>query len=246
MTLRLGDHREVLADVTGAHLAMVDPPYGDTSLGWDQLATDWLDTVGACLAPNGSVWLWGSLRSLTKMIPAAEAHGWTVSQDVVWEKHNGSGFAADRFKRVHEHAVLLYRGPWSDVHHEPQRVVGGSGNKSIRWRNVNPAHAGQIGNTGYEDDGTRLVRSVFMEAAPRDGLHPTQKPIGMTRTLVRYSCPPGGLVVVPYGGSGTDLLAAEMTGRRAIGAELDPGYHAAALARLAEPRQGDLLEGVSP
>ena len=34
---------------------------------------------------------------------------WRYAQDIVWEKHNGSGFHADRFKRVHEHAVQFYR-----------------------------------------------------------------------------------------------------------------------------------------
>ena len=41
-------------------------------------------------------------------------NGWKYAQDIVWEKHNGSGFHADRFKRVHEHAVQFYRAdsPW--------------------------------------------------------------------------------------------------------------------------------------
>ena len=35
--------------------------------------------------------------------------GWRYCQDIVWEKPNGSGFAKDRFKRVHEHAVQFRR-----------------------------------------------------------------------------------------------------------------------------------------
>jgi site-specific DNA-methyltransferase (adenine-specific) len=42
--------------------------------------------------------------------------------------------------------------------------------------------------------------------------------------LVRNSCAPSGIVLDPFGGSGTALIAAEQTGRRARLIELDPRY----------------------
>ena len=38
--------------------------------------------------------------------------GWRMSQDLVWEKNTTGWFHADRFKRVHEHAVHWFRGEW--------------------------------------------------------------------------------------------------------------------------------------
>jgi len=48
----------------------------------------------------------------------------------------------------------------------------------------------------------------------------TQKPEGICAPLIEYACPVGGLIVVPFVGSGTDLLIAKLTQRRAIGVEL--------------------------
>lgn len=232
--LHRGRFEDVLTSIEGADLAIVDPPYGDTALEWDRVERGWLPFVAAALKPSGSVWLWGSLRYLTHAIPAAEAAGWSVSQDIVWEKHNGSGSAADRFRRVHEHAVLLYRGPWAKVHSNPQSSLDATP-RQVR-RKQRPAHWGEIGDHAYatEDGGPRQMRSVMYErSAHGTAIHPTQKPVGIYRTLIQYSCPLHGLVIDPFAGSATTLVAARQCGRRAIAAEVDEGYIAAAVERLA-------------
>jgi DNA modification methylase len=54
--------------------------------------------------------------------------------------------------------------------------------------------------------------------------HPTTKPVDLFAYLIGNSCKPGGLVLDPFGGSGTSLIAAEQTGRVAALVELDPRY----------------------
>lgn len=54
--------------------------------------------------------------------------------------------------------------------------------------------------------------------------HPTVKPIAMIVDAIKDCSKRGGLILDPFGGSGTTLLAAERTGRRARLVELDPGY----------------------
>lgn len=242
VVLHHASYSEVLPSIEGADLAIVDPPYGDTSLEWDRSTVAWLPAVGNALAPHGTIWLWGSLRYLARAIPAAEAEGWTLAQDIVWEKHNGSSSAADRFRRVHEHVVHLYRGAWADTHHEPQFSLDAT-KRAVR-RKQRPAHWGDIGEAAYrsEDGGPRHMRSVMYERSAH-GIadHPTQKPEGLTRTLIQYACPPGGLVVSPFAGSATDLVAARACGRRAVGTEVNSDYVAAAAARLAHaPLQLDV------
>jgi DNA modification methylase len=58
------------------------------------------------------------------------------------------------------------------------------------------------------------------------------KPIDLMRAIVRDFTRPGDLIVEPFSGGGTTLLAAVMEGRRAIGAEMDAGRFEIAVKRL--------------
>lgn len=64
-------------------------------------------------------------------------------------------------------------------------------------------------------------------------LHPTQKPIAILKPLIEAFCPQGGLVLDPFCGSGSTLVAARAVGRCYAGIELDSGYFHAASDRLA-------------
>jgi site-specific DNA-methyltransferase (adenine-specific) len=65
-------------------------------------------------------------------------------------------------------------------------------------------------------------------------LHPSQKPITMLMPLIDTFSAPGSLVLDPFSGSGSSLLAATMLGRNYLGIELDAKYHAIASRRLAQ------------
>lgn len=58
----------------------------------------------------------------------------------------------------------------------------------------------------------------------KNDLHPTMKPVELVERAIRNSSRPGDVVMDPFGGSGTTLIAAEKTGRRARLIELDPKY----------------------
>ena len=58
----------------------------------------------------------------------------------------------------------------------------------------------------------------------KNDLHPTMKPVALVERAIRNSSRRGDLVFDPFGGSGTTLIAAETTGRRAALLELDPRY----------------------
>jgi adenine-specific DNA-methyltransferase len=63
-------------------------------------------------------------------------------------------------------------------------------------------------------------------------LHPTQKPVECLTPLIEAFCPPGGLVLDPFCGSGSTCLAAAQTGRPYIGIELDRDHHRTAERRM--------------
>ena len=62
-------------------------------------------------------------------------------------------------------------------------------------------------------------------------LHPTMKPVLLIEHALRNSSHPGGLVLDPFAGSGSTMVAAENTGRSSFSVELDPRYADVILAR---------------
>ena len=69
----------------------------------------------------------------------------------------------------------------------------------------------------------------------RDGVHPAATPLNLARWWARYICPPGGLVLDPFGGSGTTGVAALAEARRCLLVERMPEYVAIARRRTARP-----------
>lgn len=235
VALYVGDMREVLPALgITADCIVADPPYGgETSLAWDRWPEGWLETAAA---HTGSLWCFGSMRMFLTHAPEFAAAGWKLSQDIVWEKHNGSGFAADRFKRVHETVTHWYQGPWSSVHHDTPREASNDPSDKYQRRGVVAGidHTGKIGPHNNRNS-FRLVRSVIKGRSLHGrAIHPTQKPTGLLSLLTTYACPPGGLVIDPFAGSASTLVAARETGRRAIGIEADPAMAAQAARRLAQ------------
>lgn len=232
VTLYCGDMREVLPALQIEPACVVtDPPYGETSLAWDRWPAGW---PGLVADVADSMWCFGSTRMFLDQRDDFAA--WNLSQDLVWEKQNGTGLAADRFKRVHELALHWYRGGWNLIHHETPRVTSDGRDKGTVHRQGQPPHLGTVGSHHWVDDGTRLMRSVIR--APnmwrRGAIHPTEKPLEVLLPLIEYACPPGGLVVDPFAGSGSTGDAARVVGRRAVLIEANERYCAAIVARLSQ------------
>lgn len=66
--------------------------------------------------------------------------------------------------------------------------------------------------------------NVFNMPAPTDRIHPTQKPLELFMELILDNSNKGDLVIDPFAGSGTTLLAAKELGRKAVGIEISPDY----------------------
>lgn len=233
VTVLTGDCRRVMPDHGPFDLIVADPPYGDTSLDWDEICAGWEQVALDCLKPSGSLWVFGSMRYfLTQGMP----NGFKYAQDVVWEKHNGSGLLADRFKRVHEHVVHFYRAdaPWADVYNVPQTTPDAVA-RTVR-RKRRPQHWGGVSEGHYvsQDGGPRLMRSVLpFRSMHGKAIHPTEKPSALIEVLVRTSCPPGGVVGDFFAGSGAGGEACSYAGRRYVGCEIDPVMAEKARGRLA-------------
>lgn len=231
-----GDCRTDLYQHGPYDMLLVDPPYGDTSLDWDRRCDGWIETATHLLKKSGSLWVFGSMRFFMDHGPRIKASGWRYAQDIVWEKHNGSAFHADRFKRVHEHATQFYHddSPWSEVYNDVQKTADATA-RTVR-RKQSPPHTGHIEAGSYEshDGGPRIMRSVvYMRSTHGRAIHPTEKPDALLEILIRASCPLGGLVGDMFAGSGAPGEAALRAGRRYIGTEIDSEMADKARDRLA-------------
>lgn len=240
VTLWHGDALDVLRGLPAASVDAVvtDPPYGETSLTWDVPVTDWLPLVDRLLTPTGSMWVFGSMRFLAPIVAACEARElgpWRFSHEVVWEKHNGSGFQTGRFRRAHEFAAHFYRGPWGRIYRK--QVMTMDVNARTTRSKRRPAHTGHIERTPYvsEDGGPRQMTTViYCRSEHGRALHPTQKPLGVIRPLLEYACPVGGTVLDPFAGSGSTGIAATQMGRRAVLIERSEPYCKLAADRLSQ------------
>jgi site-specific DNA-methyltransferase (adenine-specific) len=202
---------------------VADQPYGETSLEWDRWPDGWPTAISDVAK---SMWCFGSMRMFLDR--RDEFVFWRLSQDVIWDKGRGGSPVADRFKRVHEHALHWYRGLWGEVHHAPvKEPYFGPPSGFVAAPVPNPKQHGRYRNPAqpYVDDGSRLVRSVLRVPGSFIGAaHSTQKPVGILDPLIRYACPPGGTVLDPFGGSGSTAEAARLTGRKAILIEASEKY----------------------
>jgi site-specific DNA-methyltransferase (adenine-specific) len=235
ITIYHGHWKDVVANLPLVDCVLTDPPYGETSLDWDEAEIAWLSAMDRIVKSSGSIWSFGSLRYLSWLLRSNGMSAWRQAQEIVWEKHNGSNFHADRFKRVHELIVQLYKREtlWRDVYKRPIFTNDATA-RTVR-RKRRPTHTGHIEAASYEsqDGGPRLMTSVLFERSCHGyAEHPTQKPLGILKTILEYSCPEKGLVLDLFVGSGSTLVAAAAMGCEAIGIEINEEFCEIAARRL--------------
>ncbi len=231
ISLYLGDCREVVPALDQRFDAVIaDPPYNQTNLEWDRWPEGWLHSVWAV---SRSLWCFGSFRLFWERQRAFRDANWRFSQDVIWEKHNGSSFHADRFRRVHELACHFYHGDWDSLY---KRVpTTNDATARVVRRKDRPAHMGEIEGTTYTsvDGGPRLMRSVmFAPSTHGHAENETQKPETIVAPLIEYTCQKGGVILAPFAGSGIDLVVAKALGRKAVGCEVRESQCEKAAKRL--------------
>jgi DNA modification methylase len=97
---------------------------------------------------------------------------------------------------------------WSHYHHRYEMILYG-------WRKgISPWWCG-----------SRAKDDLWMVDRPSENdLHPTMKPVELIKLAVWNSCPVGGIVLDPFAGSGSTLIACVKTGRRARMMEIEPLY----------------------
>lgn len=104
------------------------------------------------------------------------------------------------------------------------------------WKSGTAAHInnfklGQHGRTRTNVWEYAGITSMGAERLEQLAMHPTVKPVALVADAIRDCSRRKGIVLDPFLGSGTTVIAAERTGRRARGIELDPAYVDVAIRR---------------
>lgn len=158
------------------------------------------------------------------------------------------------WRRELEAAGAKWRRPMVWVKPDGQPCLTGD-RPGMGYESMAAAWAG--GGRSEWNGGGKLGVYSFVKSTANGNEHPTQKPLPLMESLVRDFTDPGDLVLDPFAGSGTTGVACKRLGRRFIGYERDPKYHAIAVKRIdgtreqrqlfaervPEPKQVALLSG---
>jgi DNA modification methylase len=222
----LGEHRLVCGDARDetivaellrgeeAACVMTDPPYGATYEGktrarlrirnddpatLDGLLPAAFAVADANLAAGSAVYVFHPTGAvLPVFLEAFLGVGWQLRQSLAWVKD----------------AMVLGH---ADYHFQHESILYGY--KPLLGK------GGRLGRGGAGWHGDNRQVSVFEVPRPRSAKeHPTMKPVELVARLVRNSTGRGAIVLDPFAGSGSTLMACQRLGRRARLVEVDPRY----------------------
>ena len=181
---------------------------------------------------------------------ALRADGWYLRSDIIWMKANPMPESTkDRPSRCYEHIFLLSKSRryYYDAAAIAEPVAAstparmkrgfGAGNKySADIPGQKHQHLNDHRPNGYADEDIpqlRNKRDVWqINTVPYRGGHFAAFPPKLAKTCLLAGCPPGGVVLDPFLGSGTTAAVAKQLGRHYIGIELNPEYCTLAQKRI--------------
>lgn len=241
----LGRHRIVCGDSTdplvveraldGAkpNLMVTDPPYGveydpswrvKAGVGSSNAAVgkvlnddkaDWRDAWA--LFPGAVAYVWHGGLHTSVVAESLMVNRMKVRAQIVWVKTRPA-LSRGHYHWQHEPALYAVREQADDG-----------------WRFVDEhevaAYAVRDGKTASWRGGRKQSTVWFIEHLKSDTGHGTQKPVECMKRPMENNSQPGDAVYEPFSGSGTSIIAAEMSGRCCHAVELNPAYVDVAVKR---------------
>lgn len=178
---------------------------------------------------------------------ALQADGWYLRQDIIWHKPNPMPESVkDRCTKAHEYVFLLSKSPryYFDSDAIKEEAIGTRPNNP-EWQKQRAAtnakkgagnrNAADGGFTGWDASKGRNRRSVWtVTTKPYAGAHFATFPPDLIEPCILAGSPVGGVVLDPFGGSGTSAGVALKNSRNAVLCELNPDYAALMPKRIAK------------
>lgn len=155
--------------------------------------------------------------------------GWWLRQDIIWHKPNPMPESVtDRCTKAHEYIFMLTKSPRyyfdNEAIKQPVKQDWGTRDRTNgKYHNEGSGLTPHSGLTkSYQKANKRSVWSVTTR--PYKGSHFAVFPPELIEPCILAGCPEGGIVLDPFGGSGTTASVSLLNGRNAIAIELNPDY----------------------
>lgn len=221
-------------------LIIADPPYGlgkdygndsDKRESAEYLAwmERWIDLALPKLKPNGCLYIYLTWRYSPEIFVMLKQR-MIMLNEIIWDRRVPSmGGGTRRYSSVHDTIGFFAKAKDYYFDLDAVRIPYDAVTKKARSRSI------FVGSKwlelGYNPKDVWSVSRLHREH-PERADHPTQKPLEIVERMINASCPPGGVVLDPFLGSGTTAVAAARLGRHYVGFELNADYCRMAQARL--------------
>ncbi len=190
-----------------------------TNLAFHAQVALWSTALIRVMKPGAWLLAFGSPRTSHRLASGIEDGGWEIRDSAVWE--HGRGVPKSRtteLRPIHE-VIVVARKPLTE--------------------STVPLNVGRWGVGDLRTEGASHPATVFRYAKPSksertDSKHPTPKPVDLCTALASIIRPlVGGSLIVPFAGSGSEMLGAVRAGwTSVIGIERSEEYAQSARRRL--------------
>ena len=226
------------------NLIVADPPYNlgkdfgpwketEKKAEWRDWMRDWLKEALRLLSERGNIFVYGIHHHQCWVQCIMYELGYVYRRQIIWHYDNGfAGYGKRALNACYE--PLLWFSKTDDyIYHmirEPYKSKERLRHKITKNGKVwSPHPEGRMaGDVWYFP--TLAGRRFRDEKVD----HPTQKPLSISRRIVKHFSDPGDTILVPFAGSGTECVASVQEGRGFLGFDLNPSYLELAEIRLAQ------------
>lgn len=175
---------------------------------------------------------------------AMTERGWTLRNKIIWHKPNCMPASVkDRFTVDYEEVLFFAKSPRYHFTQQLEALAPSTRNDPRTKREDYSTKRKGRAFPGQQQQGSGMLRSTggkrnkravwTISTRPYKDAHFAVFPEELARTPILAGCPPGGVCLDPFLGSGTTLAVAAQEGRDGIGIEINPKYVALARKRLA-------------
>lgn len=179
------------------------------------------------LKDGGAFYVWHADNETLNFRTQCEENGLAVKQCLIWVKNNFN-FGRQDYKWQHEPCLYGWKN--------------GAGHYFVDEYNHSTVIEDKIDIDKLKKEdmkkllqeliNTKIASTVIHEDKPlKNDLHPTMKPVKMCGELIKHSCRKNEIVLDPFGGSGSTLIACEQLGRICFMSEFDEKYATAIVDR---------------